>query len=100
MRNFENRRHPDISRSVTTPASVGSRVESLLKIADKFQNVQELKNEFIKIIDNDQISISKAKNLEYKDRLKRIYTLFAMREFIKNVYISAANLSVIQLKRR
>jgi hypothetical protein len=100
MRDFKKQLHVDLTREATTFASVGSRIEPMVKNADKYNNLQEMKNDFIKMIDDDKTSISKAKILEYKNCLGKIYSLNHMQRFITDVYCASTGyLSMSQLKR-
>lgn len=83
---------PDLTRQ-ENGKSVGFKLEALLKTADKF-DYEELKRELLQILNDPTTHISPAKAEYYKENMKNKYTKKAMCDYITNIYMAAANLSM------
>ena len=94
-----NKRHTDLTRTTGAEDSVGAQLEALIKTITDY-NLQELKLKFLDIINDSETSISPMKANEYKSHVHRIYRLDMMQDYIVNIYMSAANMGMKQLKRK
>lgn len=88
----------DLTRTPGCKA-VGPQLETLITNIEKY-NLDQLKQELIRILDDPTTSISREKNEEYKKYAHRILRLDMMREYIVNLYMASARLSVQRSKRR
>ena len=85
--------HPDLTRIETAKKSVGAQIEPLLKTIDKY-SLMEIRIKMVQILDDPKTHVSPIKANQYKADMARIYNLNQMRQFVTNVYLSAANLSL------
>lgn len=83
---------PDLTR-VEGGKSVSLRLEELIKNANKY-DLEGLKREFFKILDDPTTTVSKEKIAYYKENAKTKYSVNAMAAYITNIYLSGANMSL------
>jgi len=86
-------KHPDLTRTVSASRSVGAKLEGLIRDCAPY-NINQLKKEFMKIIESTDTVISKAKAQQYRDNINRIYTVERLRNYITNIYCNASNNSL------
>ena len=85
------RQYPDLTK---IEGSVGQKLEALIKTADSYETLEDLKKAFLSIINDPDCKISKAKKYGYTEDLKRMYSHQRMIQFITNVYLKSANLGL------
>jgi len=87
----ERKTYPDLTQE---EGSVGQRLEKLIQTADIYEDVDDIKDAFRQIINAEDTYISDRKKNGYELDMRRIYSLDAMRRFLTNVYLKAANLGL------
>jgi len=88
----------DLTRTKECKA-VGTQLEPIVKNITKY-NLEELKKKLFHILDDPQTSVSPMKANEYKSYAHRIYRLDMMQQYITNIYLAAANISMKRGKRK
>lgn len=87
----KERKYPDLTQE---EGSVGQRLEKLIQTADQYETVDDLKDAFREIISAEDTHISDRKKAGYEMDMRRLYSIEAMRRFLTNVYLKAANLGL------
>lgn len=87
----KERKYPDLTQE---EGSLGQRLEKLIKTADIYETLDDLKNAFREIINAKDTHISDRKKAGYEKDIRRQYSIDGMRRFITNVYLKSANLGL------
>ena len=85
------RQYPDLTK---IEGSVGQKLETLIKTADVYETLDDLKEAFLSVINDPDCKISKAKKYGYYEDVKKQYNYQRMIQFITNVYLKSANLGL------
>jgi len=79
--------------------AVGTQLEPIIVNINKY-NLQQLKNEFKRILGNPDTSVSKEKAFQYTLTAGNIYQLSNMQKFLTEIYLASAGMSVSPKSRK
>jgi hypothetical protein len=74
-------------------------ITDLISKLSSYKNLNQLKEDFIKIITNENVYISNHKINEYKYKMNRIRSLNQMYKFICDVHLAGSDMSMKKLKK-
>ena len=88
----------DLTRNAKTTNSVSAQLQPILTNLLMY-NLKELKTLFIEILENPDTSVSFKKKTWYLNQIKHNDTLPKLQTFLKNTYLSGADMPVTSKKK-
>lgn len=92
---MKNKRVYDLSNSDNT---VTSRLIPILQNLSNYKTINELKNDFTVILDDETTSVSKEKIYEYKTNMKKYYDINKLGIYISNIILNGSALGMERAK--